>query len=34
MIKTILICLVAIVLGGVVTPIILNIICDKMGWFK
>ena len=27
-------CVIAIILGGVVTPILLNILCDKMGWFK
>ena len=24
----------AVVLGGIVVPIIVNIICDKTGWFK
>ncbi len=30
----IIVCVIAVILGGVVTPIILNLICDKMGWFK
>lgn len=25
---------IAIILGGIVTPILLNILFDKMGWFK
>lgn len=34
MIEKFLICIAAVILGGVVTPIIVNLICDKMGWFK
>ena len=34
MIDKIIVCAIAIILGGVVTPILLNILCDKMGWFK
>lgn len=30
----IIVCVIAIILGGVVTPILLNILFDKMGWFK
>jgi hypothetical protein len=26
--------IIAVVVGGVIIPIILNIIFDKMGWFK
>lgn len=34
MIEKIMICVIAVILGGVVTPIVLNLICDKKGWFK
>ena len=34
MIERIIACVIAIILGGVVTPILLNKLCDKMGWFK
>ena len=32
--QTILAMVIAIILGGVVTPIILNWLFNKMGWFK
>lgn len=32
--KEIIAMLIAIILGGVVTPLILNYICDKKEWFK
>jgi hypothetical protein len=25
---------IAVFLGGVITPLVLNVICDKMGWLK
>ena len=34
MIEKIVICVISVFLGGVVTPIVLNKLCDKMGWFK
>ena len=34
MVEIIVAWVISICLGGVVTPIILNKICDKMGWFK
>ena len=33
-ISAIITCVIAIILGGIVTPIIMSLICDKMGWFK
>jgi hypothetical protein len=30
----IIVCVIAIVLGGIVVPLILNHFCDKWGWFK
>ena len=32
--ETIIVCLIAVLLGGVVVPLVLNYISDKMGWFK
>lgn len=32
--ERIIVFVISIILGGVVTPILLNILCDKMGWFK
>ena len=34
MIEKILICAISVFLGGIVTPILLNILFDKVGWFK
>lgn len=32
--KEIVVCVISVCLGGVVTPIVLNWLCDKKGWFK
>ncbi len=29
-----LVVIVSIVLGGVVVPLVMNWLCDRMGWFK
>lgn len=34
MTEKIIVCAISIILGGIVTPILLNILFDKMGWFK
>lgn len=34
MIEKIVISVISIILGGIVTPILLNKLLDKMGWFK
>lgn len=34
MIENIIACVIAVILGGVVTPMFLNWVIDKWGWFK
>ena len=29
-----LVCVIAILLGGVGVPLVMNWLCDRMGWFK
>lgn len=33
-VSDVLVCVIVVFLGGVVTPIVLNLICEKKGWFK
>ena len=32
--RDMLVVIVSIVLGGVVVPLVMNWLCDRMGWFK
>ena len=34
MLETIIACVIAVILGGVVTPLVLNYMSNKRGWFK
>ena len=34
MLERIITCVIAIILGGVLTPIFICLFCDKKGWFK
>jgi hypothetical protein len=34
MIEEIIAIAIAVFIGGVVVPVVINVICDKKGWFK
>lgn len=33
-VEMILVCIISVLLGGVVVPLVMNWLCDRMGWFK